>query len=439
MLRGSSGSTTGSRTLSEASARAIAARGLGKKYRAVRRAPAPTIREALGALPRRVFQKSSGTDAGPAERWALRNIDFDIEPGSSVGILGRNGAGKSTLLKIIARVTRPTEGFVDVRGRVASLLEVGAGFHPELTGRENIRLYGAILGMSRAEVQQRFDQIVEFAEIADYLDAPVKRYSSGMYMRLAFAVAAHLDPEILLVDEILAVGDAGFQKKSMSRVGDVAHSGNTVLFVSHNLQAVERLCPVSMILHEGRLVDFGETDRMISRYLSEFSTGSSSGSWLPLDAARRHGEGSVRFTRVRYGSGPGDSIPCTRRPFIVECEIEARQATTARSFSVMVFDRLGTRLINADSALYEESLELNSGLNRVRVEIPQLGLSPGTYALGLRISRRVREPTGLDYIENAAWFDVTDPDTPFAPGLLPEAALASEFTITTMPPDRPAG
>lgn len=425
--------------MSDTSIAAIAARALGKKYRAARRAPAPTIREAFGSIPRRLLAKRADTATGPAEQWALRDIDLDIMPGSSVGILGRNGAGKSTLLKIIARVTRPTEGFVDVRGRVASLLEVGAGFHPELTGRENIRLYGAILGMSRAEVQQRFDQIVEFAEIADYLDAPVKRYSSGMYMRLAFAVAAHLDPEILLVDEILAVGDAGFQKKSMSRVGDVAHGGNTVLFVSHNLQAVERLCPLAMILHEGRLVAFGETGGMIARYLSEFSTDSSSGSWLRLDAARRHGEGSVRFTRVRYGSGMGDSIPCTRRSFIVECEIEAQQATTARSFSVMIFDRLGTRLINADSALYQQSLELNTGLTRVRVEIPRLGLSPGTYALGLRIARRVREPTGLDYIENAAWFDVTDPDSPFAPGLLPEAALATEFTISTMPPDRPAG
>lgn len=416
---------------------AIAARGLGKRYRAPRRGPPPTIREALSSIPARLSRISSSTASGVAEQWALRGIDFEIEPGSSVGILGRNGAGKSTLLKIIARVTRPTEGFVDVRGRVASLLEVGAGFHPELTGRENIRLYGAILGMSRAEVQQRFDRIVEFAEIPDYLDTPVKRYSSGMYMRLAFAVAAHLDPEILLVDEILAVGDAGFQKKTMSRVGDVAHSGNTVLFVSHNLQAVERLCPTSLILHGGRLVDFGETSRMISRYLADFSTDSSAGSWVPLHAARRHGEGSVRFTRVRYGSGSGASIPCTRRPFIVECEIDAQRATTARSFSVMVFDRLGTRLIDADSALYEQSLELNSGLNRVRLEIPDLGLSPGTYALGLRISRRVREPTGLDFIENAVWFDVTDPDSPFAGGALPEAALASEFKIDTVPLDAP--
>jgi lipopolysaccharide transport system ATP-binding protein len=421
--------------LSEISTPAIAARGLGKKYRVTRRAPAPTIREALGSIPTRLLAKRPGSPNGVVDTWALRDIDLEIAPGSSVGILGRNGAGKSTLLKIIARVTRPTEGFVDVRGRVASLLEVGAGFHPELTGRENIRLYGAILGMSSAEVQRRFDRIVEFAEISGYLDAPVKRYSSGMYMRLAFAVAAHLDPEILLVDEILAVGDAGFQKKSMSRVGDVAHSGNTVLFVSHNLQAVERLCPVSMILHEGRLVAFGETGAMISRYLTEFSTDSSSGSWLPLESARRHGEGGVRFTRVRYGSGAGDAIPCTRRPFIVECEVEAQRPTTARSFAVMIFDRLGTRLINADSALYEQSLELRSGLNRLKVEIPELGLSPGTYALGLRISRRVREPTGLDFIENAAWFDVTDPDSPFATGMLPEAALASEFRISTLPRD----
>jgi lipopolysaccharide transport system ATP-binding protein len=201
------------------------------------------------------------------EFWALKDIDFEVKRGDAVGIIGRNGAGKSTLLKVLSRITDPTEGRVEIRGRVASLLEVGTGFHPELTGRENIYLNGAILGMKRAEIRRKFDEIVAFAEIEKFLDTPVKRYSSGMYMRLAFAIAAHLEPEILIVDEVLAVGDTEFQKKCLGRMDEVARGGRTVLFVSHNMTALRNLCGQALMLTKGRCSGLGPSDVIISNYL----------------------------------------------------------------------------------------------------------------------------------------------------------------------------
>ena len=200
------------------------------------------------------------------EFWALRDVSFEIKPGDVVGIIGRNGAGKSTLLKILSRITEPSEGRVEIRGRVASLLEVGTGFHPELTGRENIYLNGAILGMQREEIRRKFDEIIDFAGVEKFLDTPVKRYSSGMYVRLALAIAAHLEPEILVVDEVLAVGDAEFQKKCLGKMRDVAGHGRTVLFVSHNMAAVRQLCPNAMLLHNGSLLALGATSDIVSQY-----------------------------------------------------------------------------------------------------------------------------------------------------------------------------
>ena len=222
------------------------------------------------SAPFRRRKNVSSTEQFTEEFWALKDVSFEIKRGEVVGIIGRNGAGKSTLLKILSRITEPTSGQVELTGRVASLLEVGTGFHPELTGRENILLNGAILGMSRAEIRRKFDEIVEFAEVARFLDTPVKRYSSGMYVRLAFAVAAHLEPEILIIDEVLAVGDAQFQKKCLGKMGQVAsNEGRTVVFVSHNMAAVSALCPKSAYLENGRLISFGETPAVIARYTAE--------------------------------------------------------------------------------------------------------------------------------------------------------------------------
>ena len=227
-----------------------------------------SITDAMAAPLRRL--RAIGQEPPPEERfWALKDVSFDVKPGEVVGIIGRNGAGKSTLLKILSRITAPTKGRVEIRGRVASLLEVGTGFHPELTGRENIYLNGAILGMSRAEITRKFDEIVAFAEIEKFLDTPVKRYSSGMYVRLAFAVAAHLEPEILIVDEVLAVGDAEFQKKCLGKMGEVAGGGRTVLFVCHNMCAVSTLCKRALLFSLGKLKSVRSATEAVAEYLSE--------------------------------------------------------------------------------------------------------------------------------------------------------------------------
>jgi len=243
---------------------AIAVRGLGKSYEIDhQRTHLPTFRDTIVRRLKNPFGRRSFETF-----WALKDIDLEIQKGDVVGIIGRNGAGKSTLLKILSRITEPTTGRVDLYGRIGSLLEVGTGFHSELTGRENIFLNGAILGMRRKEIQRQFDAIVDFAEVEKFLDTPVKHYSSGMYVRLAFAVAAHLNPEILVVDEVLAVGDAEFQKKCMGKMGDVAKSGRTVLFVSHNINAVSSLCNYAVLLHRGRVQTRGEARSVISEYSS---------------------------------------------------------------------------------------------------------------------------------------------------------------------------
>ena len=244
---------------------AIHVEGIGKRYPLGRRAPYETLRDAVVSLGRR--RHAPGTDTW----WALRDVSFSVKGGDVIGVIGRNGAGKSTLLKILARITRPTEGRAMLRGRVGSLLEVGSGFHAELTGRENIYLNGAVLGMRRAEVARRFDEIVAFSELERFLDTPLKHYSSGMHMRLAFAVAAHLEPEILLVDEVLAVGDVAFQRKCLAKIEDVVHERRTVLFVSHNLAAIQRLCPQALLLRDGTLVEYGPTPLVVERYLRDGS------------------------------------------------------------------------------------------------------------------------------------------------------------------------
>jgi lipopolysaccharide transport system ATP-binding protein len=261
---------------------AIRVEGLGKKYlighmtseryTALRDVIARTAKGLVRTTTDMLHGRAIITGDTTEEFWALKDINFEIKRGDAIGIIGRNGAGKSTLLKVLSRITDPTEGRVEIRGRVASLLEVGTGFHPELTGRENIYLNGAILGMRRTEIRRKFDEIVAFAEIEKFLDTPVKRYSSGMYVRLAFAVAAHLDPEILIVDEVLAVGDTEFQKKCLGRMDQVAQGGRTVLFVSHNMAALRKLCGQALMLNEGRCGELGPADVVIANYLRQHGT-----------------------------------------------------------------------------------------------------------------------------------------------------------------------
>jgi lipopolysaccharide transport system ATP-binding protein len=263
----------------------IRVEGLGKKYRIrhQRRERYTALRDVISETVRSAFYRRHNADDPPdvEDFWALRNVTFDVRRGEVVGIIGRNGAGKSTLLKILSRITEPSEGRVELRGRVASLLEVGTGFHPELTGRENIFLNGAILGMARAEMARKFDEIVSFAGVEKFLDTPVKRYSSGMYVRMAFAVAAHLEPEILIVDEVLAVGDAEFQKKCLGKMNEVSrHDGRTVLFVSHNMPSIKAMCRNVILLNDGNVIFHGDAETGIARYLS-------SARYAPLEGSSR--------------------------------------------------------------------------------------------------------------------------------------------------------
>lgn len=269
-----------------------------------------TIRDAIAGGTRKLSQRilhplksAHGTASNSEEFWALKDISFDVKPGERLGIIGRNGAGKSTLLKVLSRITEPTSGRVTINGRVSSLLEVGTGFHPELTGRENIYLNGAILGMARQEVKRKFDEIVDFSGVEKFLDTPVKRYSSGMYVRLAFAVAAHLEPDILVVDEVLAVGDAEFQKRCLGRMSEVAESGRTVLFVSHNMGAILSLCQRTIVLDQGRVIDDGPSKESIANYFSDdrFQTGIDG----EIGDVSRKGSGIVKLKRLQIFSQTG--------------------------------------------------------------------------------------------------------------------------------------
>ncbi|WP_298228144.1 polysaccharide ABC transporter ATP-binding protein [Gryllotalpicola sp.] len=282
------------------SAPAIRVEGLGKRYRIGERVRYKSLRESVSNVARRALRG----ERRPHETiWALKDVSFEVQPGEVVGVIGRNGAGKSTLLKILSRITEPTEGRVELHGRVGSLLEVGTGFHQELTGRENIYLNGAILGMKRAEIERKFDEIVAFAEIERFLDTPVKHYSTGMYLRLAFAVAAHLEPEILLVDEVLAVGDSGFQTKCMGKMEEVGKGGRTVIFVSHNMAAVSRLCQRAVLLGEGRVFLDGPPEEVLATYLRSDLGPSSSRTWP--DGATAPGNDVVRLRGVRVQTRRG--------------------------------------------------------------------------------------------------------------------------------------
>ena len=279
--------------------------------------------------------------------WALRDVSFEIKRGEVVGIIGRNGAGKSTLLKILSRITAPTMGYGEIHGRVGALLEVGTGFHPELTGRENVYLNGAMLGMKRREINRKFDEIVAFAEVEQFIDTPVKRYSSGMYVRLAFAVAAHLEPEILLVDEVLAVGDAAFQKKCLGKMGDVAKEGRTIPFVSHNLTAVQRLCKRAIWLHEGHIVDEGPAPLIVSRYLQTSFSTLTEQVWDDVNMAP--GTEKVRLRRVCVrpsGGRPGDPIT-VETPFVLEFEYWNLEADACLNLSLHIYNEQGVIVFNA--------------------------------------------------------------------------------------------
>jgi lipopolysaccharide transport system ATP-binding protein len=361
---------------------AIRVEGLGKRYRLVHgqeRARYRTLRESLTELVKSPFKRKGSVE----EFWALNDVSFEVQPGEVVGIIGRNGAGKSTLLKILSRITKPTTGRVEINGRVGSLLEVGTGFHPELTGRENIYLNGSILGMSRKEIDRKFDEIVAFAEVEKFLDTPVKRYSSGMYVRLAFAVAAHLEPEILVVDEVLAVGDASFQKKCYEKMRTTAKCGKTVLLVSHQLHSVRDLCKWAVWLERGALRKSDEVGTVIDEYLSETAQQSRPGEWTDLTSSARTGNGDVSFRAVKYhGLRPSDASH-SDGPLRVVVNVRTTTDVRDAQIGVYIHDQFGTKLIALNSFHKCQSLHLTPGDSEVHFMIDELHLSPGSYRISL--------------------------------------------------------
>lgn len=333
--------------------------------------------------------------------WALKDVSFEVKPGEVLGIIGRNGAGKSTLLKILSRITEPTEGYADIRGRVGSLLEVGTGFHPELTGRENIFLNGAILGMKKAEIERRFDEIVAFAEVEKFVDTPVKRYSSGMYLRLAFAVAAHLEPEILVVDEVLAVGDTSFQSKCLNKMQDVAGVGRTVLFVSHNMSAVHRLCSRCLLLNEGRVLVEGSTDSVIGNYVSQglFERPDYVQPTNPEKAInlRRaclvNSEGELK-SEFRYDEGFKVVIEYEVNKAVSECSVWVGLRTAEEVWAFATADTDADMRRDPSVAIGQRE----PGYYKATVEVPDSWLNAGSYYVVVGIAR-LRARTNYDRVE----------------------------------------
>jgi lipopolysaccharide transport system ATP-binding protein len=359
------------------------------------------------AVIREAEDEESAQDLGPnRERFlALDDVSFEVQEGETFGIIGKNGAGKSTLLKILCRVTAPTAGYARIRGRIASLLEVGTGFHPELTGRENVYLNGAILGMTRAEIRRKFDDIVGFSQLARFIDTPVKRYSSGMYVRLAFSVAAHLDAEILIVDEVLAVGDYEFQKKCMEKLRDVTAKGRTVLLVSHNMPAVQNLCSRAILLRRGRLIGQGETSQVIDAYIAKPKAAEE----VPLSRRQdRNGNGLFRFVdaAVEPLGAPSAAALRTGRDAVIKVWLQNGSGRAVRrvEIAIGIDNYIGERITILTTAAAAASLgALPPGISLVEFNVPKLPLVPGRYSFTLfgTASGEVS-----DWIQSAASFAV---------------------------------
>jgi lipopolysaccharide transport system ATP-binding protein len=349
----------------------ITVRNLSKKYTLGERQPYYSFRDSISGFLHKPFRKEK---LQKDEFWALRDVSFDINEGDVVGVIGRNGAGKSTLLKILSRITPPTEGEIVLRGRVASLLEVGTGFHPELTGRENIYLNGAILGMKRWEINNKFDEIVEFAEISKFLDTPVKHYSSGMYMRLAFAVAAHLEPEILLVDEVLAVGDTQFQKKCIGKMSEVSKQGRTVLFVSHNMVMIKSLCTKCLLLKSGQIVKQGATNQVVDKYLEDFTSDQ-----------RNHLDPKVKSTFFKEVIINNNKAVISGQPIIIEIIYgrENNKSLDRGRLSIAVNDMMGNFLFVCSTEMTFKELLSIPGKGIISCYISKLPLSRGMYRIDL--------------------------------------------------------
>jgi lipopolysaccharide transport system ATP-binding protein len=387
---------------------AISISGIGKRYMiGAAQQRADTLRDAItnmASAPFRRLRHAGSSTGHVSHMWALRDVSFDVEAGQVIGIIGRNGAGKSTLLKVLTRITEPTTGRAVIHGRVGSLLEVGTGFHQELSGRENIYLNGAILGMTRTEIGRKFDDIVEFSEIAEFLDTPVKRYSTGMYVRLAFAVAAHLDPEILLVDEVLSVGDVAFQRKCLGQMGEIAGSGRTVFLVSHNMGAVRGLCTRVVEIEGGHPVADGPADEIVNQYIAKQLQASGS----VLDLPRPLGKGDeLLVTAVRVLDEVGKTVGPfhSSRPITIEIDVDVARANAAYQvgFDLLSSGGLVLRTWHTDGPP-DDWPQVAVGRNTLRSVIPAGMLNEGSYAVAPRAD--VYRSHWIVNGDEAVWFDV---------------------------------
>ena len=398
---------------------ALRVSGIGKQYRiGAQRPQYGTLRDRIMGAAAGFASRLSGQTAidGPTTTiWALKDVSFDVHRGEVIGIVGGNGAGKSTLLKVLSRITEPTEGSAAVYGRVGSLLEVGTGFHPELTGRENIFLNGAILGMTRAEVVRKFDDIVDFAGVAAFIDTPVRFYSSGMYVRLAFAVAAHMEPEILVVDEVLAVGDAEFQKRCLGKMSEVSRGGRTILFVSHNLEAVQRLCTRGLLLRGGRLEQDGPIADVVSKYRTRGDAGEGLG---VFNAASRRGLGWARFSDVRLVDGAARAGACHADDDL-EIEMDIALADPARGslrglvVEVVISTDEGQPLCSLMNVDRGGAGLPDGAACTVRVRLPAPTFVPGLYRVGLFLG--VPFMQHVEEVEDALEFRILPPRVPWRP------------------------
>lgn len=414
---------------------ALRASGLGKKYHLGSGPAYGRLTESVFEAFRAPFRRS-GRPEGTDAFWALRDVSFEIERGEVVGIIGRNGAGKTTLLKVLSRITEPTEGVAEIDGRIGTLLEVGTGFHPELTGRENVYLNGAILGMNKREIDRRFDQIVSFAEIDRFLETPVKRYSSGMYVRLAFSVAAHLEPDVLIVDEVLAVGDVAFQKKCLERMGDVAQEGRTVLFVSHNLTSINNLCASSFLLERGRIVAAGPTREVVQRYMQLVDP--SGGSKSIADRPDREGSGALRFLTFAITDDNLDSAPAIcGAPVTLTIRYEGPEDLRDVHVSV-AFYSLGEGVMYLANDLSGQWFDHAPASGVFSCRIDRMCLTPGSYDVNLYSTVK---GVVADWVTSAARVDVLEGDF-FGSGRLPPKGYGSTlvphtWSVDATTPDAP--
>lgn len=386
---------------------AITVESVGKRYRKGQTGYR-TLREDLYSLTGRLFDfgAEKKRDADAQHMWALRDVSFEIKPGERVGIIGRNGSGKTTLLRLLAGVTRPTRGQITVRGRLGVLIEIMAGFHPELTGRENVYLNGAIMGMSRKEIKGKFDEIVAFAELEDWIDTPIKRYSSGMHVRLGFAVAAHLDPDILLVDEVLAVGDAQFQKKCLGKMETAAQEGRTVVFVSHNMTSVRALCDKAMILESGQLLGIHPSAEAIGLYLARMR---SQYECTDLkDREDRKGTGEAHIVDAWLASADekrlGHNVPMDSGALSFNIALESSRTLEALGMAIGVYDSSNQCIFWLDSRALLAQLPLRQGMNRISCCLsPGFMLAKGRYSVNIALFGKTQL---IDYVLSALRFEV---------------------------------